>query len=187
VWQVLVIAVLVVALPFAVPRLRHRFITAPVMKRLALYLPRMSDTERTALEAGTVWWDGELFSGRPDWRRLLDFECRALSEQEQAFLAGPVDRLCRMLDDWQITQDRRIPEAVWDFLRRERFFGMIIPVEYGGLGFSAIAHSAVVLKVASRSISTACILMVPNSLGPAELLLHYGTPTQRRHYLPRLV
>jgi acyl-CoA dehydrogenase len=185
-WQVLIVVVLAVALLFAVPGLRRRLIAAPVMGVLRPFLPRMGDTERIALDAGTVWWDGELFSGKPDWQKLFDFKPRPLSDREQAFLDGPVDRLCRMIDDWQITQDRRIPQPVWDYLKSERFFGMIIPEEYGGLGFSAIGHSAVIVKVASRSISVACTLMVPNSLGPAELLLHYGTDTQRRHYLPRL-
>ncbi|MCI0546538.1 MAG: acyl-CoA dehydrogenase, partial [Candidatus Rokubacteria bacterium] len=149
-------------------------------------LPRMGDTERIALEAGTVWWDGELFSGAPDWRRLLDFQVRPLSDRERAFLDGPVQELCTMLDEWTIAQAGDLPPNVWEFIKRHRFFGMIIPEEYGGLGFSAIAHSAVVTKLASRSITAAVTVMVPNSLGPAELLLRYGTEAQKRYYLPRL-
>jgi acyl-CoA dehydrogenase len=171
---------------FGMPPFRRVLISAPAMRITRSMLPRMGETERIALEAGTVWWDGELFSGRPDWRKLLEFKPRPLSQRERAFLEGPTEELCRMVDDWQITQDRDLPQPVWDYLKRERFFGMIIPEKYGGLGFSAIAHSAVVAKVASRSIPTACTLMVPNSLGPAELLLHYGTEAQREHYLPRL-
>jgi acyl-CoA dehydrogenase len=180
-----VVAALAAAI-FGIPALRRRLVSTHLMRIARISMPRMSDSERTAIAAGTVWWDGELFSGRPDWQRLLDFRVQPLSEREQAFLQGPVDELCRLIDDWQITQERRIPDEIWEFLKRQRFFGMIIPQEYGGLGFTAIAHSAVVTKVASRSIPVACTLMVPNSLGPAELLLHYGTPEQRSHYLPRL-
>lgn len=171
---------------FGVPAVRRRLISMPIMRLTKRAPPRLSDTERIALEAGTVWWDGELFSGRPDWRKLLAFDVRPLSDRERAFLDGPVEQLCRMLDDWRIQQDRDLPPAIWSYLKRERFFGMIIPEQYGGLGFSAIAHSAVVAKIASRSVTAACTVMVPNSLGPAELLLHYGTDEQRRRYLPRL-
>jgi len=171
---------------FGVPAIRRPLISAGIMKRARTLMPRMSDTERIAIEAGTVWWDGELFSGRPDWRKLVDFHIQPLSQRERAFLDGPVEELCRLIDDWQIAQDRELPKHVWEFLKAKRFFGMIIPERYGGLEFSAIAHSSVVMKVASRSIPVACTLMVPNSLGPAELLLHYGTDAQRDHYLPRL-
>ncbi|MCB1629615.1 MAG: acyl-CoA dehydrogenase family protein, partial [Xanthomonadales bacterium] len=153
---------------------------------MAKVLPRLGETERIALEAGSVWWDGELFSGKPNWQRLLDFRVPPPEAEVQAFLDGPVATLCEMLDDWQIQQDRDLPPAVWDFLREHRFFGMIIPTEYGGLGFGADAHSRVVTRVASRSVTAAVTVMVPNSLGPAELLLHYGTEAQRQHYLPRL-
>ncbi len=175
-----------VALLFGVPALRRRSISARLMRRMASVLPRLGNTERIALEAGTVWWDGDLFSGNPNWRKLLDFQPRPLSDREQAFLDGPVEKLCLMLDDWQIAQKRDLPTEVWDFLKNNRFFGMIIPEEYGGLGFSNIAHSAVVTKIASRSATAAVTVMVPNSLGPAELLLHYGTDDQKRQYLPRL-
>jgi acyl-CoA dehydrogenase len=170
----------------AVPAVRRPLISARVMKLARSFMPRMSDTERIAIEAGTVWWDGELFSGKPDWRKLLDFPLQPLSARERAFLDGPVEEFCRLIDDWQITQDRELPQHIWDFLKQKRFLGMIIPEKFGGLGFSAIAHSAVVTKVASRSIPVACTLMVPNSLGPAELLLHYGSEEQREYYLPRL-
>ncbi len=178
--------VIAAALVFGVPVLRRPIAATPVMRLVRRILPTMGDTERIALEAGTVWWDGELFSGNPDWRKLLDFQPKALSERERAFLDGPVEELCRMLDDWRINQDRDLSPEVWDFLKRQRFFGMIIPEEFGGLGFSAIGHSAVVVKVSSRSVTAAVTVMVPNSLGPAELLLHYGTDEQKKYYLPRL-
>ncbi|NQU60211.1 MAG: acyl-CoA dehydrogenase [Rhodospirillales bacterium] len=183
----LVLAITVfAALVFGLPIIRRPLISAPVMRLVRGILPTMGDTERIALEAGTVWWDGDLFSGNPDWRKLLDFKPQALSEREQAFLDGPVEDLCRMLNDWQINQDRDLPPDIWEFLKRERFFGMIVPEEFGGLGFSAIGHSAVIVKVSSRSITAAVTVMVPNSLGPAELLLHYGTEAQKKYYLPRL-
>ncbi|MGH6946660.1 MAG: acyl-CoA dehydrogenase [Kiloniellales bacterium] len=177
---------LALAALFGLRAIRRPLLSAPLMRVARSFLPRMGDTERIALEAGTVWWDGELFSGNPDWQKLLDFRVQPLSERERAFLDGPGEKLCRIVDDWRITQERDLPREVWEFLKRERFFGMIIPEKYGGLGFSAVGHSAVVVKVASRSIPTACTLMVPNSLGPAELLLHYGTEEQRNYYLPRL-
>jgi acyl-CoA dehydrogenase len=166
--------------------LRAARVTPHAMRLVAPLLPRLGETERIALDAGSVWWDGELFSGAPDWGRLLDFRVQPLSDRERAFLAGPVEELCRQLDEWQIGQDRDLSPQVWEFLRKQRFFGMIVPEAYGGLGFSAIAHSAVVAKLASRSVTAAVTAMVPNSLGPAELLLRYGTEAQRRHYLPRL-
>ncbi len=170
-----------------VPQLRRRWISDPVFSLFRTVLPTMSATEREALEAGSVWWDAELFSGRPRWQRLLDADPPRLSEREQAFLDGPVEELCRMLDDWRITHhDRDLPPEVWRFLKTQGFFGMIIPRAYGGLGFSALAHSTVVMKVASRSITAATTVMVPNSLGPAQLLLEYGTDEQKRYYLPRL-
>ncbi len=179
-------ALLALAVLIFVPAVRQSLLSAPIMRRARSFMPQMGDTERIALEAGTVWWDGELFSGQPEWRKLLDFKPQPLSERERKFLDGPVEELCRMIDDWQVAKDRELTKAVWDFIKRERFFGMVIPDAYGGLGFSALAHSAVVAKLASRSIPAACIVMVPNSLGPAELLLHYGTDEQRKHYLPRL-
>ncbi len=176
----------VAALLFGMPDWRCRWVTPSVMPRLGRLLPRLGETERIALEAGTVWWDKELFSGAPDWQVLFDFRPQPLSERERAFLDGPVEQLCLMLDEWDVCQSGDLPEAVWKFLKQERFFGMIIPEQYGGLGFSAQTHSEVVQKLSSRSITAAVTAMVPNSLGPAELLLHYGTAAQRDQYLPRL-
>ncbi|HET7300266.1 MAG TPA: acyl-CoA dehydrogenase [Oleiagrimonas sp.] len=184
------IVLLVVAASLALitgwPPLRRWLFAGALMPVMRKVLPRVGDTERVALEAGTVWWDAEIFSGMPNWRYLLDFTCRPLDEREQAFMDGPVATLCRQLDDWDIEQHRDLSEATWDYLKRERFFGMIIPEEYGGLGFSEIGHSRVVTRIASRSIAAAVTVMVPNSLGPAELLLAYGTDEQKKHYLPRL-
>jgi acyl-CoA dehydrogenase len=150
-------------------------------------LPAVSQTEREALEAGTVWWDGDLFSGRPDWRKLLSYPKPTLSAEERAFLDGPVETLCGMLDDWEITHERcDLPQHVWQFIKEHGFLGMIIPKQYAGLGFSALAHSAVIMKLTTRSGTAAVSVMVPNSLGPAELLLHYGTQEQKDYYLPRL-
>ena len=167
-------------------RWRRDLVTRFVMPQVGRMLPRLGDTEREALEAGTVWWDGELFRGAPDWKRLLDFSVREISARERAFLDGPVEEVCREIDDWDVFLRGDLPAPVWERLRRERFFGMIIPEAWGGLGFSAQAHSAVIVKLASRSVACAVTVMVPNSLGPAELLLHYGTDAQKRHYLPRL-
>ncbi|HVS18265.1 MAG TPA: acyl-CoA dehydrogenase, partial [Planctomycetota bacterium] len=174
------------ALVFGLPPLRRALVTSWLIKLMGKILPRMSDTEREALEAGTVWWDRELFSGRPDWKQLLDFRCAPLSAAERAFLAGPVARLCAMLDDHQVTKDGDLPPDVWQFIKDEGFMGMIIPVEHGGLGFSAAAQSAIIARLASRCVTASVTVMVPNSLGPAELLLHYGTEEQKQHYLPRL-
>ena len=177
----------IVALLLNVVPLRRALITAPLLKPFKRALPQMSATEREALEAGTVWWEGELFSGRPNWTRLHELPAPRLSAEEQAFLDGPVEVLCAMLDDWKITHEIcDLPPHVWAFIKAQGFFGMIIPKEYGGKGFSALAHSEVVMKLTTRSGSTAVSVMVPNSLGPAELLLHFGTEAQKGHYLPRL-
>ncbi len=146
----------------------------------------MSETERDAIDAGTVWWDGELFSGRPDWDLLLAYPEVQLTEEEQAFLDGPTEALCAMVSDWQIGQAMDLPPEAWAHIKEHGFFALIIPKEYGGKGFSAYAHSQVAMKLATRSGDLASTVMVPNSLGPAELLLHYGTDEQRDHYLPRL-
>ena len=172
---------------FAIRPLRRLLISNRLFGLFRKLLPRISRTEQEALDAGTVWWDGEIFAGRPRWRRLLKVPRPALSEREQAFLDGPVEELCRMLNDWEICDHyRKLPQPIWDFLSKHRFFSMIIPESYGGLGFSAQANSAVVMKLASRNLTTAVTVMVPNSLGPAELLLHYGTDEQKQYYLPRL-
>jgi acyl-CoA dehydrogenase len=166
--------------------LRRALFSGLLLKALGPILPRMSETEKEALDAGTVWWDAELFSGKPQWRKLLAFQNKPLSSRERAFLDGPVTRLCELIDDHAIVRDGDLPPAIWEFLKSNGFFGMIIPEAYGGLGFSAIGHSAVVTKISSRSTTAAVTVMVPNSLGPAELLLHYGTEQQKDYYLPRL-
>jgi acyl-CoA dehydrogenase len=167
--------------------LRRYVVTAPVFSLFRRVLPSISDTERVALDAGGVWWERELFSGHPDWSKLHAMAPPVLTPEEQAFLDGPCDELCRRLDEWKITHAwADLPPEIWDFLRTKGFFAMIIPKRYGGLEFSNFAHSQVLLKIASRSPTTAPIVAVPNSLGPAELLLHYGTDTQRDYYLPRL-
>ena len=166
---------------------RRDFVTRPLLAWYRKRIPPMSTTEREAIEAGTVWWDAQLFTGNPDWTQLLRAPKAALSDEEQAFISGPVEELCGMLDDWRIQHEwRDLPPEVWAFIKTNHFFGMIIPKRYGGLGFSAQAHSAVVSKISTRSIAAAVTVMVPNSLGPAELLLHYGTDAQKNHYLPRL-
>ncbi len=180
-------AAAVAVLLLAIAPLRRALLTRPVFNLYRRLLPQMSDTERDALEAGTVWWEGELFRGRPDWQRLLAVPRPGLTEEEQAFLDGPAARLCAMVDDWRVTeQEGDLPAEVWAALKREGFFGMIIPKAYGGLGFSAYAHSEIVTRLSTRSSALAVSVMVPNSLGPAELLLHYGTQAQKDHYLPRL-
>ncbi|KAB7623621.1 acyl-CoA dehydrogenase [Alkalilimnicola sp. S0819] len=181
----LIAAILLV--PLNLPPLRRALLSDRILKLFRASLPGMSRTEQEALEAGTVWWDGELFSGYPRWQKLLAVPRPALSAEEQAFLDGPTEQLCKLMDDWEITHERMdLPRPVWDYIREQGFMGMIIPKEYGGLGFSALAHSEVVMKLATRSLTGAVTVMVPNSLGPAELLLHYGTAEQKNHYLPRL-
>jgi len=166
---------------------RRDLITKSIFRAAKHALPTLSDTEREAIEAGDVWWDADLFSGNPDWKKLLAFKPARLSDEEQKFLAGPVEELCGMLDDWRINWELHdLPPEVWEFLKANRFFAMIIPKEYGGLGFSAYAHSEVIRKLSSRSISAAVTAMVPNSLGPGELLLQFGTKAQQDDWLPRL-
>ena len=185
-FEIGVSVLVVLALIFGLPPLRRILVSRFAMKLMAPVLPRLGETERIALDAGTVWWDAELFSGRPQWNKLLDFTPQALTADEQAFIDGPVTELCAMLDDWQISQLRDLPPNVWEFLKVHGFFGMIIPKQYGGHEFSAIAHSRVVTKISTRSVAAAVTVMVPNSLGPGELLLHYGSDEQKNYYLPRL-
>jgi acyl-CoA dehydrogenase len=167
--------------------LRKAVISRRFLKTYMKLLPPMSQTEREALEAGTVWWDGELFTGAPRWSKLLSAKTPRLSPEEQAFIDGPCEELCKMLDDWDITHKRGdMPPQVWDYLKSKGFFAMIIPKKYGGLEFSAYAHSCVLTKIGSRSVTASSTVAVPNSLGPAELLNHYGTEEQKNHYLPRL-
>ncbi len=176
-----------VAVPLNLDGVRRRHITAPLLKMFSSVTPRLSDTETTALEAGTVGFEGELFSGMPDWPQLIRQPRPALSTEEQAFLGGPVDEVCQMVDEWQITHELGdLPPQIWEFIKANKFFGMIIPKRYGGLEFSALAHSAVLQKLASASSTLASTVAVPNSLGPAELLLHYGSDEQKSHFLPRL-
>jgi alkylation response protein AidB-like acyl-CoA dehydrogenase len=166
---------------------RQRYLIASVLPLLKKKLPPISATEREAIEAGNTWWEKQLFSGSPRWQDLFTIPKPTLALEEQYFLNNQVDELCAQLDDWQILfEERNLSQSVWNYLKKEKFFGMVIPKKYGGLGFSALAHSTVVTKIASRSISAAVNTMVPNSLGPAELLLHYGTEEQKAHYLPRL-
>lgn len=181
-----VIVLLALALLFGLPPLRRAWISGTAMKVMARVLPRLGETERIALEAGTVWWDGELFSGRPQWNNLLNFVPPKLTADEQAFLDGPTEELCRRLDDWEIQQQRDLPPEIWAYIKQQKFFGMIIPKEFGGHGFSALTHSRVVTRISSRSVAAAVTIMVPNSLGPGELLMHYGTDEQKQYYLPRL-
>jgi len=186
-WTVALWVAFAVLLLLNVDPIRQRYVTKPFLMVYRRMLPSMSDTEREALEAGTVWWDGELFTGKPDWTKLLSAKAPELTAEEQAFLDGPCEELCRMLDEWDITHRRAdLPPEVWDFLKKKGFFAMIIPKKYGGLEFSAYAHSCVLVKLASRSATCSSTVAVPNSLGPAELLLHYGTDEQKSHYLPRL-
>ncbi|MGE8496775.1 MAG: acyl-CoA dehydrogenase [Pseudomonas sp.] len=180
------VLLLAVAVPLALPDLRRKHFTAPLFAWFQRVLPPMSATERDAIEAGTVWWDGELFSGRPNWDTLLAYPKAQLTEEEQAFIDGPTEELCAMVSDWEIGQQMDLPEKAWEHIKQHGFFALIIPKEYGGKGFSAYAHSQVAMKLATRSGDLASTVMVPNSLGPAELLLHYGTDEQRKHHLPRL-
>ena len=176
-----------IAVPLLMVGFRRQQISAPLLKLFAKVTPKLSETEQTALEAGTVGFEGELFSGKPDWHELLKQPKPELSVEEQAFLDGPVEELCSMIDDWQITHELAdLPPNVWEFLKKNKFFGMIIPKRYNGLEFSALAHSAVLQKLATMSATVASTVSVPNSLGPAELLLHYGSEEQKNHYLPRL-
>jgi acyl-CoA dehydrogenase len=184
---VLVVIELAIAVPLLMDGFRRKQISAPLLKMFAKVTPKLSETEQTALEAGTVGFEGELFSGKPDWHELLKQPKPELSVEEQAYLDGPVEELCGMIDDWQITHELAdLPPEVWAFIKKHKFFGMIIPKSYGGLGFSALAHSAVLQKLATMSATVASTVAVPNSLGPAELLLHYGSDEQKNHYLPRL-
>jgi acyl-CoA dehydrogenase len=166
---------------------RRDTITKPIFSWARGVLPSMSDTEREALEAGDVWWDADLFTGNPDWAKLLSNPPATLTEEEKAFLHGPVDELCAMLDDWKINWEwRDLPPEAWDYIKQKKFFGMIIPKEFGGLGFSPYAHSEVVRKISTRSLAAAVTVMVPNSLGPGELLMRFGTKEQQERWLPRL-
>ncbi|HZX79958.1 MAG TPA: acyl-CoA dehydrogenase, partial [Lysobacter sp.] len=176
-----------VAVPLLVPQIRQPFISKPLLAIFTKILPPLSETERVALEAGTVGWEGQLFSGKPDWDVLMNQPRPTLRPDEQAFLDGPVEELCRMTNDWQITHsDADLSPEVWEYIKKNKFFGMIVPKEYGGLGFTALGNHKVIQKLASVSSVVSSTVGVPNSLGPAELLMHYGTKEQKDYYLPRL-
>ncbi len=185
--SILLFLLAAVAAIFLLPPLRLAIVTAPLFRVYKSILPQMSDTEREALEAGTVWWDGELFRGDPDWKKLLAYPVPKLTAEEQSFLDNECEEACRLVNDWKESHELYdlSPEA-WRYIKEKGFLGMIISKQYGGLGFSAFAHSQVVTKLSTRSSALAVSVMVPNSLGPAELLLHYGTDEQKNHYLPRL-
>ncbi len=171
----------------SIPEIRRALVVRPTFRMIKSVLPRVSDTEQQALDAGTVGFDAELFGGRPDWNKLRSIPPIMLSNEEQAFLDGPVEELCRMIDDWKIRHaEHDIPDEIWSFVRKHGFLGMLISKAHGGLGFSAQAQSLILGKISSRSPDVATIVMVPNSLGPGELIEKYGTDTQKEHYLPRL-
>ena len=178
----------VCAAVFLLPAIRRAVITKPLMRfmKAAGILPVISDTERQALEAGTVWVEGELFGGNPNFGLMLSEPLPELTEEEQAFLDGPVERICALVDDWRVYQDRRLPEEAMDALKQEGVFGMVTPKEDGGLGFSPAAVSSVIGKLSARSTPLGIFAMIPNSLGPAELIHSYGTPEQKKTWLPRL-
>ncbi|PWQ94137.1 acyl-CoA dehydrogenase [Leucothrix arctica] len=186
VWVLVVLACVILAI-INISSLRLNLVSKPSLKLLKRNLPKISETEQQALEAGNTWWDAELFSGKPNFKNLRDLTTSSLTFEEQAYLDGPVEDLCKDLNDWEIChRDLDLPPKIWQQMKHDRLFGMVIPRAYGGLGFSATAHSAVVMKIASRSITAAVTAMVPNSLGPGELLHRYGTKEQKDFYLPRL-
>ncbi|MBP6346641.1 MAG: acyl-CoA dehydrogenase family protein, partial [Neisseriaceae bacterium] len=181
------VVALVIGIVCCIPVVRRLVFTGPVFGIFKKVTPPMSDTEKEAINAGSVWWDGELFSGKPNFNTLLNFPSAKLTAEEQAFLDGPTETLCQMLNDWEIVHHKKdLPPEVWQFIKDHGFLGMIIKKKYGGLEFSNYAHAKVVGKIATRSGSASVTVMVPNSLGPGELLQHYGTEAQKDYYLPRL-
>ncbi|MGH8444702.1 MAG: acyl-CoA dehydrogenase, partial [Solimonas sp.] len=179
---------IVVALVLNVLPLRRAILSNWIFALFKKVQPEMSSTEREVLESGDIWWEAEMFRGRPDWEKLLSFQYTRLTAEEQSFLDKDCEELCKLCDDWKIEYEQKdLPKAAWDYIARKRFFAMLIKKEYGGLGFSANAQSAVVTKLATKSITLAVTVMVPNSLGPGELLMHYGTDAQRKQWLPGLV
>jgi acyl-CoA dehydrogenase len=180
------IGFVVIMLIFLVTPLRRLLVSSAVMKILAPIMPKISNTERVALEAGVTWIEKDLFSGKPDFSQIMQEPYPKLTAEEKAFMDGPVEELCAMIDAWELWKSKELEEKIWQHMKKHKFLGMIIPKEYNGLGFSALAHSEVVMKLASKSVSACITVMVPNSLGPGELLIHYGTDEQKKHYLPRL-
>ncbi len=175
------------AIVLSVRPLRHALLSRRILALYRRIMPQMSDTERDAIEAGTVWWEGELFRGTPQWSKLLAIPKPTLTQQERDFLDNEVETACAMIDDWHATRELHdMPQDLWQYIKDNRFLSLIIPKEYGGRGFSALAHSQVITKLSTRNSALSVSVMVPNSLGPAELLLHYGTDEQKSHYLPRL-
>ncbi|MFT5049680.1 MAG: acyl-CoA dehydrogenase [Chlamydiales bacterium] len=185
-WWLLVLPFGAIVAVFGLPPLRRKLVTGRVLSIMAPIFPAMSETERVALEAGTVWWDADLFSGKPYWKKLLDFKGPGLTQRERNFIENEVAEACRLVDSDEVDSKGDISEEAWQFIKDKGFMGIIVPTQYGGLGFSAEANSAIVTKVSSHNITLGVTVMVPNSLGPAELLLHYGTEDQKNHYLPRL-
>lgn len=176
-----------ITLPLSIAPIRQRFLTLPILSIFRKVMPSMSRTEREAIDAGSITWEGDLFAGNPDWFKLQALKAPRLSAEEQAFMDGPVDTLCEMLDDWDITHNRAdLPPEVWQYIKDRGFFSLIIPKRYGGKEFSAYAHSQMLVKVSGRSTTASTTIAVPNSLGPAELILQYGTEEQKNYYLPRL-
>ena len=188
IWSIWVLVPLAIILvPFVFTPMRKSLISAPVFRSFRKVLPPMSRTEKEAIDAGTTWWEGDLFRGKPDWEKLHNYPQPKLTEEEQAFIDGPVEEACRMANDFQITHEMAdLPPELWAYLKEHRFFAMIIKKEYGGLEFSAYAQSRVLQKLSGVSGILAITVGVPNSLGPGELLQHYGTEEQKDHYLPRL-
>ncbi|HLD76787.1 MAG TPA: acyl-CoA dehydrogenase family protein, partial [Rickettsiales bacterium] len=178
----------IISAVFCVPLIRRIILTSVIVRIIEKtgLMPKISQTEEIALTSGTVWVDGQLFSGKPDFKWIFSQKYPHLTEEEKSFLENEVDEVCKMCVDNDVQTQRDLPSIVWKYLKDKKFFGMIIPKEYGGLGFSAYAHSCVVETLASRSVPLSITVMVPNSLGPAELLLHYGTEEQKNYYLPRL-
>ncbi|MFI4963273.1 MAG: acyl-CoA dehydrogenase family protein, partial [Legionellales bacterium] len=185
--KILLVSIEILLIALSIIPLRRLVLSRHVLQLLSKQMPAMSLTEREALEAGTVSWEGDLFSGSPDFTRLRNAPVVHLTEEEQAFIDGPVHTLCAMLNDWDITHNRTdLPEEVWQFIKDKGFLGMIIPKRYGGLAFSATAQMSILVTIYGRSITAATTISVPNSLGPGELLLKYGTEEQKNYYLPRL-
>ncbi|WP_027253778.1 acyl-CoA dehydrogenase FadE [Photobacterium halotolerans] len=181
------LAFLIIALPLNLQAIRQKLLSKPALKAFKGVMPEMSRTEKEAIDAGTVWWEADLFRGAPDWNKLHDIPAPRLSAEEKAFLEGPVNEVCRMVNDFEVTHDMAdLPPEVWQFLKDKKFFAMIIKKEFGGLEFSAYAQSLVLQKLSSVSMVMSSTVGVPNSLGPGELLQHYGTEKQKNHYLPRL-